>query len=206
MNSQTVNSNEPDKNRSHQVSDVAAPNASISWPLLVLVFTVRLLNTSLIQSYFDPDEFWQTMEPAYCEAFVHDRPCAGFTWEWKRRPPLSAGNFLEQSMWGPARTFLSILPTYYFFLFVKALGFDSHWVVARGPMILNSLIVAAPVDIAVWYAARWLPDPKDKTRKTVLPGWCLFCSLVSWFNGYSLVRTFANSQETLILILAVALM
>ena len=191
---------------SKEHADGSSPKAPMSWSLLVLVFTVRLLNTLLIQSYFDPDEFWQTMEPAYCEAFVNDRPCAGFTWEWKRRSALPTGNFIEQSMWGPARTYVSVLPTYYFFSFVKALGLDYHWVVARGPMILNSFIVAAPVDIAVWYAARWMPDPTGNTRKTVLPAWCLFCSLVSWFNGYSLVRTFANSQETLVLVVAITLM
>lgn len=82
----------------------------------------RVLNTCAIRSYFEPDEFWQAPEPAYCRAFqrkgatkrattpttslppVEERAHAqsdpylsfpGFTWEWKRKaPPLapSVGN------------------------------------------------------------------------------------------------------------------
>jgi GPI mannosyltransferase 3 len=175
-----------------------------SWSLFAMVCCIRVINTFLIQSYFDPDEFWQTMEPAYCEAFVEERPCPGFTWEWKRRAPASMGNLIEKSMWGPVRSYVSILPTYYFFRLIKVMAIDSHWLVSRGPLILNALLVAAPVDMAVWYTARWLPNPGSNFQRG-LPAWCLFCSLTSWFNGYSLVRTFANSQETLFLILAVAL-
>jgi len=195
------------KNSSPPTSTAAGPSSPLlleSWPLFLALCVFRILNTFLIQSYFDPDEFWQTMEPAYCQVFVEERPCQGFTWEWTRRPPDDRSlNLIERSMLGPARTYLSVVPVHVLFLLLQRFGLDTYWAVSRAPMILYAVTVAAPVDMAVWYAARWLPQSQQQT--VGLSAWCLFCSLSSWFNGYSLVRTFANGQETLSLILAVAL-
>jgi len=191
-----------------------------SWLRLYLALCVfRILNTFLIQSYFDPDEFWQTMEPAYCQVFsnsINDpqQPCQGFTWEWTRRPPTdSTLNFIERSMLGPARTYLSVVPVHGWFRLLQLLQMDTYWAVTRGPMILYAVTVAAPLDFAVWYAARWLPILSNDTKEhnnqhgnnTTLAGWGLFLSLSSWFHGYTLVRTFANGQEALALAVAIAL-
>jgi GPI mannosyltransferase 3 len=189
----------------------------------------RILNTFAIQSYFDPDEFWQTLEPSYCLAFrrvggnegigdatgagVVDDPylsCPGFTWEWKRRWSSSLNHsstnessffatYVEPSLLGPARSHLPILPTYLLYRVLRYLEWDTSWAVARGPVILNAVLVASPVDAAVGYAASHLP-PSNKVAY-----WCLWASLLSWFNGYSLVRTFSNSQETALLAISIAL-
>ena len=178
-----------------------------AWLVFTIACVVRVLNVFLIQSYFDPDEFWQTMEPAYCQVFNGTYECPGYTWEWKRRPPSSANNIVEQSMLGPARTYLSVLPTYLFYELLKKYDLASFWLVSRGPMFLNALIVAAPLDLAVWYAARWLRSRRKGSDDNMsLASWCLFCSLASWFNAFTLVRTFANSQEALFLVLGIALM
>jgi GPI mannosyltransferase 3 len=198
---------------------------------------LRLLNTSVIRSYFDPDEFWQTLEPAYCLAFGREggkegsaqydtyRNCHGFTWEWKRRhansttasdPLLLANNtnhsdpsslmaslfatYVEPSLWGPVRSHLPILPTYLLYRLLRYLEWDTSWTVARGPMLLNAVLVAAPVDVAVGYAASHLYSSQPHVAF-----WCLLASMLSWFNAYSLVRTFSNSQETALLAIAVAL-
>lgn len=178
-------------------------------PSAVLIFVglciIRVLNTFLVYSYFDPDEFWQTMEPAYCAAFVDGPTCSGHTWEWKRRAPTAAMNLVESSLLGPARSYLSVLPTFLYFSLLKVLEADSTWLVSRGPMVLAAITVAAPVDLAVWYAAQWLGRPNEASSKWRLPAWSLFCSLTSWFSAYSIVRTFANGQEGLFLILAIVL-
>jgi GPI mannosyltransferase 3 len=192
---------------------------------------VRLLHTAVVRSYFDPDEFWQTLEPAYCLAFGKDRrtaesdasytDCPGFTWEWKRRyhnstassllvhnttnskPPLISSlfaNYVEPSLWGPVRSHLPILPTYLLYRLLRYLEWDTSYAVSRGPMLLNAVLVAAPVDVAVGYAASHLYSSQPHVAF-----WCLLASLLSWFNGYSLVRTFSNSQETALLAIAVAL-
>ena len=178
--------------------------SSGSWLRIFLLLCIfRIGNVFLIQTYFDPDEFWQSLEPAYCEVFVNEKHCPGFTWEWKRRSPASASNLLEQSMLGPARSYLAVVPTFILYWTAKYFDIDSHWLISRGPMFLNAIMVAAPIDLAVWYCARWLRN--GLPRLSALPSWCLFCSLISWFNGYSLVRTFSNSQETLLLMVAISL-
>lgn len=180
----------------------AVPTFPLVLVLLLLLF--RIMNAMLVQSYFDPDEFWQTLEPAYCTVFRQGDACEGFTWEWKRRhPKMSSSNFIERSLWGPVRSYLSLVPTLLFYSLLKNFDCDSYWLVSKGPMILNSAMVAAPVDIAVWYIARWMPE--SPSHSGTASRWSLFCSMVSWFNGYALVRTYANGQETLLLILAVAL-
>jgi GPI mannosyltransferase 3 len=203
----------------------------------VLVFLlcccIRIFHaTVMIHSYFDPDEFWQTMEPAYCLVFynpqqeeqgvfgeaaannVHSK-CPGFTWEWKRRPAADSvqdANLIQSSLWGPARTHLSVLPVYWLYVVLKYFAWDSTFMVERGPMILYAITVAAPTDWVVWYIAHYLQrSSPSKTAlpsyysSSSLPAWCLFCSLSSWFNAYAMVRTFANAQETALFMFAVAL-
>ena len=184
-------------------------------PLRLFLFlcVFRVLNTFLIQSYFDPDEFWQTLEPAYCTVFRRDQglTCSGFTWEWKRRHPDPTADLLSQSFLGPARSYLSVLPTDLFYRVLQSLQLDTSdapfasWLVARGPMILYALTVAAPCDLAVWYAAKLMYTSASSSVTTMIPSWCLFASLFSWFNAYSMVRTFANAQEALLLILSICL-
>lgn len=174
---------------------------SSSLRIFLLICAFRIFNTFLIQSYFDPDEFWQTLEPAYCAVF---RPgdgfdCPGFTWEWKRRAPESS-HLLQGSLLGPVRTYLSVLPTHIFYTFIECLGLDSSWMVARGPMIFYAITVAAPVDWAIWYCARALYSLPSSS--SALPSWSLLASLSAWFNAYTLVRTYSNSQEAVLLMLS----
>jgi len=167
--------------------------------LILVVLAIRLLNIQLIRSYFDPDEFWQTLEPAYCAAYFPQQSCAGLTWEWKRRGPPDSG-LIEGSLWGPARSYLSVVPTYWYYRVLQWLQLDSTIAVSRGPMYVATLLQAVPTDIAVWYTAHHLPR-----RNADTPFWVLMFSLTSWFNAYSSVRTFANGQETMALAVAVAL-
>ena len=53
--------------------------------IYAIVSCYRLLNAFILQTQFDPDEYWQTLEPAYCLAFLSasTNNCA-YTWEWTR--------------------------------------------------------------------------------------------------------------------------
>lgn len=173
------------------------PSGLPGWQLFVFLCLFRILNVFVIQSYFDPDEFWQTIEPAYCTVF---QPKCAWTWEWTRRASTLSdnnnnNNIIETSLWGPARSFVSVLPTIVFYQILQFLNIQSHWWISRGPMIWNAVLVAAPTDWAITYSGMWLWGNN----------WALLASLTSWFQAYSLVRTFANSQETMILSVAVAL-
>jgi phosphatidylinositol glycan class B len=172
--------------------------------LFLLLCIFRVLNVFLIQSYFDPDEFWQTMEPAYCTVFRPSQgfDCPGFTWEWKRRAPDPSASWIEQGLLGPARTYLSVLPTHVFYQVLKTLELDSTWMVGRGPMLLYAITVAAPTDLAVWGCAHRL---YPHSSSPAIVAWCLVASLSAWFHAFSLVRTFANGQETVLLMASLVL-
>lgn len=248
---------------------------------IILISLYRIANAWMIRTQFDPDEYWQTLEPAYCLAFgsvtketsdassldygntkvdgQHLYGCA-LTWEWTRRwTPSSQSSasspstpqkqttihdtihsLIEQAMHGPVRSYVSILPTYWYYLGCRYLfrwvevfdaptnnvGYylshfhaylkhfvDRHasYIISKGPAFVNAVLVAAPTDLSVWLIASHLSTldhshiqlPK---HKLLWPFWALFCSLASWFHGYALSRTYANSFETVCLLVGVALL
>ena len=203
--------------------------------LFLFFSTFRIANVFLIQSQFDPDEYWQNLEPSYCYVFGDDQKfdegssCPGLTWEWKRRrlsdPELVSTsnddehwsfpviNFFLFGLEGPVRSFASILPTLIFYSIIKKYQWDSSWMVSRGPLIVNSIFVAAATDWTVWYTSKWMKSAiegdskgeKSGERKNDIVFWCSFCQLSSWFNAYTLTRTYSNSLETLLLSLSFAL-
>lgn len=210
--------------------------------LAFIVF--RIVNVFLVQSQFDPDEYWQNLEPAYCYVFDHNRnsshlpspSCPGLTWEWKRRPQktitIGSGdynnlfhsliNFITEGLEGPVRSFVSIVPTLIFYLIIKKLKCDSSWMVSRGPLFVNAIVVAAFTDWTVWYMSQWMKPErycsgsvkKELEKEIVEKGinstidvtfWCVFCMVTSWFNAYTLIRTYSNSLETALLALSLSL-
>lgn len=58
----------------------------VTWPkstrlLLLCIFSLRLINALLVQTYFQPDEFYQSQEVAHRWVFGY-----GFqTWEWREQ-------------------------------------------------------------------------------------------------------------------------
>jgi GPI mannosyltransferase 3 len=126
---------------------------------------------------------------------------------------------------GPLRSYASIVPTicYYHVIrkyFLLRYHWDTAttaWMVSRGPLLLNAMIVAAPVDWMVWYMSRWMTIYDDDDEDDIPPGnnknnkkvwwvnFCLYCTLTSWFHAYALVRTYSNSLETLLVAVSVAL-
>jgi len=178
--------------------------------VLFLVFcTFRIINVCFIQTQFDPDEYWQQLEPAYCHVFKEPgKSCPGLTWEWKRRPRdthvNSLSEFIESGMNGPVRSYSSILPTLVFYYVIKCLGLDTPWVVARGPVFLNAILIAVPTDWSVWYLSKWM-ESASKYQDFSIGRWCVYCCLSSWFLAYALVRTYSNSLETALLMLSLCL-
>lgn len=191
--------------------EVAAnsPTTSTIFLLYTSLCLFRIANALLIQTQFDPDEYWQTLEPAYCEAFP-ERSCA-YTWEWKRRA--SCGRvWWMQPLDGPIRSYLSVLPTYLFYSVVKTLRWDNlySWLLPKGPVILHAVMVAAPTDIATWYMGQWVGSlspigSNDSKVRRKLSSCSLFCSITSWFNGYALIRTYSNSVECVLVAVSIAL-
>jgi len=208
--------------------------------LAFIVF--RIINVFLIQSQFDPDEFWQNLEPSYCHVFGDYDPassssCPGLTWEWKRRQiqqdqdtmnsiiPFdttikqnwshSIMDYFTFALEGPVRSFSSIVPTLLFYIVIKKYKWDSSWMVSRGPVFINAIFVTAVTDWTIWYMSRWIKpitttkqhqlQKEDSNKGNDITFWCVYCSITSWFNAYTLIRTYSNSLETVLLALSLAL-
>jgi phosphatidylinositol glycan class B len=162
----------------------------MSAALFVLLAAFRIVNALLSQTQFDPDEYWQSLEVAYCHVFQDD--CfRTLTWEWTRRAA-ATDHWLDQSLHGSVRSHISILPTYLWYQAIKFLGVDTSFAVSKGPMLVNAVVVAAVTDYSVWHLGSTITRGAGR--------WALFCSLTSWFNAYALVRTYSNSIETVLLI------
>ena len=203
--------------------------------LYFIVCVYRIVNALLIQTQFDADEYWQCLEPAYCLAFHTDSTeygCA-FTWEWTRRFE-DPGNEVHQSNYmnslhswldrvfhGPVRSFVPVMPTYVLYVIARWFGLDTPWVIARGPLMVNAVLVAAPTDVATIYISRWIIGRNAtiyryrmrffgwlllSLQMTEIEWWTLMASLTSWFNGYALVRTYSNSMEAMLLSVGIALL
>ena len=248
-----------------------------AWKVYVALVIFRITNVFLIQSQFDPDEYWQNLEPSYCHIFGgggdyddnNPASCPGLTWEWKRRRQNNQQEQQQQqqqqqqndsdsnqhswstSLWmdffiigleGPVRSFASIVPTLLYYAIIKRYKWDSSWMVSRGPVFINAIFVTAVTDWTVWYMSRWMKPTTTTTTVTTttttkqeqddsnttttndnnnrhqyaneneneqkqndLTFWCVYCSITSWFNAYTLIRTYSNSLETVLLAVSLAL-
>mmetsp|Transcript_28225 Transcript_28225/g.31709 ORF Transcript_28225/g.31709 Transcript_28225/m.31709 type:complete len:118 (+) Transcript_28225:91-444(+) len=91
--------------------------------------------------------------------------------------------------------------------------------VSRGPVFINAIFVTAVTDWTIWYMSRWIKpitttttkqhqqqqQKEDSNKGNDITFWCVYCSITSWFNAYTLIRTYNNSLETVLLALSLAL-
>src|ERR1700722_17105526 len=57
--------------------------------LFLSLYLFRLLNSLLVSSYIDPDEFWQSLEPAHRLVFGYGY----LTWEWRKESAIRSWLF-----------------------------------------------------------------------------------------------------------------
>ncbi|KAG8861969.1 glycosylphosphatidylinositol anchor biosynthesis [Tulasnella sp. 330] len=138
-------------------------------------FVVRPLIALLTQTFFQPDEFYQALEPAHHAVFGYGQ----LTWEWLSDPPIRS--IIYPTIWMPVYQAL------------KMTGLDSGPLLILAPKALAG-VLAGVTDIYVWkFASRW---GKEYGRAA------LFFSLFSSFNALALSRTLSNSLETSLTIAA----
>ena len=159
-------------------SSTLLPNSP---PRLLLLYLVafRVVNTLLVQSYFNPDEYWQGPEVAHWMVFGYGH----LTWEWS----------------GAARLRSVVHPLVFAALYqaLRILRCDSRWALAFGPRLLQA-VFAAVGDLYIYRLGTRIFGARAGR-------WALACSLTSWFNFYCITRTFSNSMETVLTIVALYL-
>ncbi|MCO5591543.1 hypothetical protein L7F22_045529 [Adiantum nelumboides] len=142
--------------------------------LLLSCTAFRLLNAIVLQTFFNPDEYWQSVEVAHRIVFGYGH----LTWEW------SEG----------LRSYIHPLIFAGLYKVLKCTKMDTRWLVMKAPRLLQALFAAAG-DLYLFrltklhwgdYAAQW----------------AIFCQLCNWFTFFCMVRTFSNCLETVLTLAA----
>ncbi|KAF4123162.1 GPI mannosyltransferase 3 [Geosmithia morbida] len=174
----------------------ASPPSQKRLSFLRSIFIIRLINAFWVTTFFQPDEFFQALEPAWDLAFG---PGSGawLTWEW---------HYQLRSSIHPA-------------IFAAAYRLADH--VSRiapvGAVLQASFVVAAPralqaafAALGDWYtwqlAVRIYPD-SNVSSFAVCPNLSsphrfLFLQLFSAWQWYCSIRTFSNSLEMVLTVMA----
>ena len=138
---------------------------------------IRAVNALFMMTYFDPDEYWQTIEVAHRQVFGY----GWLTWEWR------VG----------LRSYLYLVPFMAYFWMLKIFKLDEHAILlVFGPKLLQA-VMAATVDYLTYQLALRV----SKNRKVAEAS--LFLSLVNYFNLAYATRTISNNFESLLTLITV---
>ncbi|KAA1469323.1 glycosyltransferase family 22 protein [Dentipellis sp. KUC8613] len=146
--------------------------------LVIIAVVLRVLIAVCTRTFFQPDEYFQALEPAHAIVFGYGH----LTWEWLSERPI-------RSIVYPALN----VPVYWV---LKVLHLDDTELLVLAPKVLHG-VLAAGTDI-------WL---SELTRKVLGERYVLtayFLSLTSLFNALSLSRSLSNSLETTLTIIALS--
>lgn len=144
--------------------------------LFLALVVLRLANAFLIRTFFQPDEFFQSLEPAHALVYGYGY----LTWEW-REALRSALHPLVYA--GAYKLALAVLP--------------ENLAVAVAPKVVGALI-AATTDLYVYKfaLAYW--------RRQSVARAALALSIASSWNWYVSTRAFSNNLETMLTAVALA--
>ncbi|KAL9127474.1 MAG: hypothetical protein Q9217_003656 [Psora testacea] len=154
--------------------------------ILIFLITFRIVNALSIKTFFQPDEFFQSLEPAWAIAFGANSG-AWITWEWK--------NHLRSA----------IHPVLFAIIYRITAGLS--WIFCLSPTLHSDLLIAAPKiaqavcaglgDYYTWKLGERIYEPGSNEAwaalaLTVSSPWQWFCS----------ARTLSNCLETTLTIIA----
>ncbi|XP_064606648.1 GPI mannosyltransferase 3-like [Liolophura sinensis] len=142
--------------------------------LFLGLFAFRTVNALLVQTYFVPDEFWQSQEVAHKMVFGYGY----LTWEWR----YGLRGYLYPSMFA------------IFFKILAVFGLDNRLMLIKMPRIVQGFWAACG-DLFLYKLSRRLSD-----RPTAQ--WALLCQILSWVTLYMSTRTLSNSLESVLTVMA----
>ncbi|CAA7031370.1 unnamed protein product [Microthlaspi erraticum] len=142
--------------------------------IFLLCLAFRVVNALLIQTYFNPDEHWQSLEVAHRNVFGYGY----LTWEWKRG----------------IRSYLHPMTFAFLYKVLQLTGLDTPYVMSKAPRLMQS-IFSAVGDL-------YLYKLSDALYGENVARWSLFCEMANWFTFFCLNRTFSNCLETVLTIIS----
>ncbi|KUJ15466.1 uncharacterized protein LY89DRAFT_619404 [Mollisia scopiformis] len=169
-----------DNGLNHLVNEQTAKD---TW-MVLLVF--RCINAALIWTFFQPDEYFQSLEPAWQMAFG-PQSGAWITWEWHHQLRSSLHPALFAVIYYGAD---------------KAMQFLSFFPQFRGMLlaILPNIVQAYFAALSDYYT--WQLSERIYGTGSNAPWVAIMMSALSPWNWFCSTRTFSNSLETTLTIVA----
>lgn len=169
--------------------EVPEPNYGNSWlqfasskTAIGVLFVVRLINAFSIKTFFQPDEYYQSLEPAHRYVFGYGYE----TWEWKYG--------LRSSL----HVWIYIL-TYKLGLL---LPFLEEVVVAYGPKVTGALLATVSEVYLFKFAQNFASLVGGYHKRLALTA--VLLSLTNPFNWFFITRSFSNGFEMLLTVAALS--
>mmetsp|Transcript_43448 Transcript_43448/g.82910 ORF Transcript_43448/g.82910 Transcript_43448/m.82910 type:complete len:586 (-) Transcript_43448:188-1945(-) len=151
--------------------------ASSEIQVLGLLLAFRLTNSVVVCTYFNADEYWQSLEVAHRLVFGYGH----LTWEWQ----------------SALRTYVHPLIFACIYFCLKITGLDTPATLALAPRLLQGAC-AALTDFYMYKLASRMFGP-------TVGAWALFCQVTCWFHFFCSVRTFSNCMESTLTMAALAM-
>ncbi|KAI8926169.1 Alg9-like mannosyltransferase family-domain-containing protein [Entophlyctis helioformis] len=159
---------QPARTRSDDPDETTATlDARTFAKILFMMAAFRIYNAILVRTYFDPDEFWQSLEVAHEAVFGYGY----LTWEW------SYG----------IRGFAHPLLFSGVYWVLKVLGLDDTYLLILAPRAVQGVFAGLADTFTFMLALKMFGS---RTAR-----WTIAAMLMCWFNWYCLVRTYSNSLE-----------
>eukprot|EP00727_Mastigamoeba_balamuthi_P005162 m51a1_g14644 hypothetical protein (588) ;mRNA; r:66051-68884 len=150
--------------------------------LFAVLFVWRVVcGLALVRTYYDPDEYWQALEPAHALAYGYGRA----TWEWL--PPARIRGWAHPLLFALLYRLLALL------------RLDAPWAVAYAPRLAQAALAAA-CDAHVARGAAALCGPRRRRAAAL----ALACACASWYAAYCGARTLSNAAEAQLAVVALA--
>ncbi|KAK0637274.1 glycosyltransferase family 22 protein [Bombardia bombarda] len=180
----TADINKPDK-QTERGPHPEVISAQIKDVLTVLLM-LRFANALCVRTFFQPDEYFQALEPAWSVAFGRDSG-AWLTWEWQHQLRSSLHPVIFGLAYKAAHSLMSLLR---FFPPLEA------FLLVALPKVVQS-VFAALGDFYTWRLAMDIFG-----RQSNAPWAALWMTVLNPWQWYCSTRTFSNSLETTLTIAA----
>ncbi|KAL9949414.1 glycosylphosphatidylinositol anchor biosynthesis [Verticillium nonalfalfae] len=176
---------DPDSDSDPQLL-MEARNEQNRTAVLLRLLVIRAFNAYWVTTFFQPDEYFQALEPAWQMAFG---PGAGawLTWEWQHQLRSSLHPALFAAVYWLADQGARLLPVW----------LDARPILLAAAPKAAQAAFAAAGDWCTWQLAVRLFGPD-----TSASWFALFMSMCNPFHWYCSTRTFSNSLETTLTVAA----
>lgn len=149
--------------------------------LLFILFCAvyRIIALLLLRTTFVPDEYYQSVEPAFKFVFNNSTKLVipPLTWEWQSEYRI--------------RSYIPILHYIKWFQLLQLLGIDNAFLIRNGPRVIQTFCSVIG-DISLYFVSKIIFVNEDIARDITI------VNLLSWSGTYCMSRTLVNSYETIL--------